>query len=138
MAIIGSRSFTDKSLLFHEINEYRKAYKNIDTIVSGGAKGADSLAAAYAHENGLDLKVFPANWSDLSEPCLKKTDKHGNAYNILAGLNRNHHIIAYSDIVIAFWDGKSSGTKYSISIARDLGKILHIIEYNLSLYTRQE
>ena len=77
----------------------------ISQIVSGGAKGADSLAARYANEKGIPLVVFLPVW-----------DKYGKR----AGFVRNKEIVKASDIVICFWDGQSRGTKHSIDYAEKL------------------
>jgi len=37
-----------------------------------------------------------------------------HTYGRVAPLKRNLQIIDYSDVIIAFWNGKSSGTKYVI------------------------
>lgn len=79
--------------------------------MSGGAKGADSLAERFAKENNIETMIFPADW-----------DKYGKN----AGYIRNKDIISNSDIVIAFWDGKSKGTKISIDLAKQSSKILFI------------
>lgn len=103
LAIIGSRTFTDYSTLCKFIEGYTSLGITIGGIVSGGAKGADSLAKRYADENGIPLLEFIPNW-----------DKYGKA----AGMIRNRDIIDAADEVLAFWDGTSRGTKNSIDYAR--------------------
>lgn len=105
VAIIGSRS--------HEITNIGKYLpENITEIVSGGAKGIDSCAADYATEHGIMLTVF-----------LPEYEKYGKA----APLKRNLQIIDYSDFVIAFWDGKSKGTKYVIDNCQKKNKPVQVI-----------
>lgn len=77
------------------------------TIISGGARGADTLAEQFAQEYSYVTKIFPANW-----------DKYGKA----AGPIRNKQIVDHCDILVAFWDGTSRGTKHSIDIAEKQGK----------------
>lgn len=77
-AVIGSRNFTDYNFVKQCLDLY-----NITTIVSGGARGADSLAARYAQENSIKLIVHEAKWSDLSQPCVIKTNSRGEKYNAL-------------------------------------------------------
>lgn len=114
LAVIGTRTFTNKKRLYFELDELRKVYK-IDEIISGVAaddektKGADSFARDYAKDKAIKYKGFPADWKDMAEPCLKKIGQYGE-YNALAGPNRNTKIAEYSDCVLAFWDGVSSGT----------------------------
>lgn len=75
----------------------------ITEIISGGAKGADSLAERYAKERGHKITVYPADWE---------------TYGRSAGAIRNELIVLNCDQVIAFWDGKSPGTKITIRLAR--------------------
>jgi hypothetical protein len=131
VAIIGSRTFDNKNRLFIEMKLFRQVLTSfkkpdITEIVSGGAQGADKLAEEYANEMKLKLKVFKADWTDFAEPCRIKTGPQGE-YNALAGFNRNTKIIEYCDQVIAFWDGKSPGTKDSLDKSVKLGKKVNII-----------
>ena len=71
--------------------------------------------------------IFKANWKDMSPPCVVKQNQYGE-YNALAGMKRNTYIIENSDLVIAFWDGKSTGTKDSINKAKLLNKEIIIIK----------
>lgn len=107
VAVIGSRGISDVN-----IGEYIP--KETTEIVSGGARGVDTLARNYAEQNGLKLTEFLPNY-----------DKFGRS----APLKRNIQIIEYADTVIAFWDGKSHGTKYVIDNCKQLGKPceVHII-----------
>lgn len=83
-------------------------------IVSGGAKGADELGERYAKERRFIVKRFEANW-----------DRDGNA----AGPIRNKAMAEYAEALIAFWDGKSKGTKNMIEQATTLGLKVRIIKY---------
>lgn len=105
-AVIGSRSFSDYSFLEKILNWY-----DIKTIISGGAKGADSFARIYGNKNGIPVKEFLPNW-----------DLYGKS----AGFHRNKNIIAECDEVIAFWDGASKGTSHSIKLANESMKPVHI------------
>lgn len=105
IAVVGGRDFNDYPRLcekiLHYVNEVcpNEPYR----IVSGGAKGADSLGERFADEHGVEKKIFPAEW-----------DKYGKS----AGYKRNKTIVAHSDFVIAFWDGKSRGTENTIHLAK--------------------
>lgn len=81
-------------------------------IVSGGARGIDRMAAAIAHSRGLLLKEF-----------LPDYDRYGRR----APLVRNDLIVQYADVVLAFWDGESHGTGYTVSKCRQVGKPVRII-----------
>lgn len=74
----------------------------VTEIVGGGASGVDKMGERYAKELGHPFKEFPADW---------KT--HGKA----AGPIRNKQMAEYADMLIAFWDGRSRGTKNMIDQA---------------------
>jgi hypothetical protein len=71
--------------------------------LNGGAKGADSYGEYYAKERGIPVTIFLPDW---------------NTYGKKAGYIRNKLIVESSDLVIAFWDRVSKGTKHSIDIAK--------------------
>jgi len=114
IAITGSRKFTD----------YNRFCQVLDSLaptefVSGGAKGADTLAERYADEHNLPKKIFlPKFKTD------KATPYHPRWYHI-----RNRSIVDYSDIVVAFWDGVSGGTKNTIDYANKVNKRILIIHF---------
>lgn len=115
IAIIGSRTFLDYELLSNTIKNYLSENNLIiKSVVSGGAKGADTLAEKFALENTIEMIVFKPDW--------KRFGKR-------AGFIRNTLIIENSDIVFAFWEGKSSGTKDSIEKAKSLNKKVIITHY---------
>jgi hypothetical protein len=101
-AIIGSRSFTDYKLFCNKLQNIITIAGAPALIASGGARGADQLAARYAFENRITLQEYKPEW-----------EKYGTA----AGLQRNTLIIENSDVVVAFWDYGSKGTKDSIAKA---------------------
>lgn len=106
IAIIGSRGIKDLSL-----SKYLNS--KLTEIVSGGAKGVDSIAKKYALENNIKLVEF-----------LPEYEKYGK----YAPIKRNENIVDYSDEILAFWDGTSRGTKYVIDYAKKIGKPILIIE----------
>jgi hypothetical protein len=112
LSIIGSREFNDYNLMIKKINELYDI-QNITTIISGGAIGADKLAEKFAKDNNIKIELYLPDW---------------NRYGKSAGYIRNKLIIENCDEVIAFWNGKSPGTKLSIDIAEKLKKIIHIIK----------
>jgi len=93
----------------------------VTEVVSGMAKGVDSLAVDWAKEVGIPVKPFPANWQNFSEPCVIKTRRDGNKYNALAGFNRNLQMALYAEALIAIWTGSSHGTGNMVKIAREYG-----------------
>lgn len=92
VAVIGSRGLSVETL-----EKYLP--KDTTEIVSGGAKGVDASARDYALEHGLKLTEY-----------LPEYSRYGRA----APLKRNITIIENADLVLAFWDGQSKGTKYVI------------------------
>lgn len=115
LAIVGSRSFTDYTLLKHTLEDLYPDRTNITEIVSGGARGADMLAERYAKEYGIRMIRLSPRWI---------TDK---VYNPRAGFERNEQIVKRVDHVIAFWDGKSTGTRDSINHAKRLKRRLDVV-----------
>lgn len=116
LAVIGSRTFSNVRLLHNTLDPLKS---KISQLVSGGAQGADSLAQAYAAENKIQIVVYKP---DLKKYPYKKFK--GKAYAI-----RNRKIVSYCDEMIAFWDGKSRGTKMTIKMAQKAGKKCTIIRF---------
>lgn len=119
IAIAGSRTVTDYNQLIVAIAQAIK--QGIVTpassfeIVSGGAKGVDTLARRYASE--LNYKL-----TEMKPIYLGPKDR-------AAPLRRNTDIALYSDVLIAVWDGTSPGTKHMISEMKKLDKptYIHIV-----------
>ena len=106
VAVIGSRS-----LYVNDLENYLP--KETTEIVSGGAIGVDRSARRYAKQNGLKLTEFLPDY---------------DTYGKYAPLKRNLQIIEYSDIVYAFWDGRSGGTNFVIENCRKMGKKVRIFK----------
>jgi hypothetical protein len=63
LAIVGSRTFFDYKVLKNTLDDISTEHSlNYIEIISGGAKGADSLGEMYAKEKGIPTKIFPAEW----------------------------------------------------------------------------
>ena len=103
--IAGSRSFNDYELLREQclsiLQEKMRTHRVV--IVSGHARGADSLGERFANEFRLPFELHPAKWRLLGKA---------------AGMVRNAEMAKCSDALIAFWDGESRGTRHMISFAR--------------------
>jgi len=104
LAIIGSRTIENLNL-----DEYIK--DKPDVIISGGAKGVDTIAWKWALENHIQIIVHRPDY---------------NLYGKYAALKRNDIIINEADKIVAFWNGKSTGTKYVIDNAKKTGKPVEI------------
>jgi hypothetical protein len=114
LAIVGSRDFSDYPYLKSKIEEVLAKYPTISHIVSGGARGADSMSDRIADTFHLSLNHINAEWK-----------KYGRR----AGPIRNQKVINEADLVIAFPLGASPGTRDAISRAKKAGKEVIVWEY---------
>lgn len=122
--IAGSRDFDDLPKLMNSCNlilfNITAKHNNLDKIriVSGAARGADRLGEQYAKVAGYEISRFPADWDGLGKR---------------AGYVRNAEMAKYAiadenyGVLIAFWDGKSKGTKHMIDLAEKNGLEVHIV-----------
>lgn len=112
--IAGCRDFNDYSVVEKEVMNFIGKYigKLEIEIISGGAKGVDALGERFAKEHNLLLKVVPADW---------KTYGHS------AGPRRNEKMARMAGTLIAFWDGKSRGTKNMIETANKFGLRVKVV-----------
>lgn len=124
--IAGSRYFDDFPKLINscidilfKITEQNKDLEKI-RIVSGTARGADQLGEQYAKIAGYEVSRFPADWEGLGKR---------------AGYVRNAEMAKFAvaddnrGVLIAFWDGKSKGTKHMIDLAEKNGLEVHIVRF---------
>lgn len=96
----------------------------VTEVVSGMARGVDKYGLRWAHENGIPVAKFPADW-----------DRHGKG----AGYIRNKEMAKYADALVAVWDGKSRGTKNMIKQAKEHGlKVLVCLTDELKQAVRDE
>ena len=107
VAIVGTRTYPD----LEQVREYVRKLSPEDIIVSGGAKGVDQTAEDEACKLGMEVISVPPEW-----------DKYGRR----AGLVRNEMIVGMADCVVAFWDGASRGTKYTIDSAKKQNMIVQV------------
>ena len=68
-------------------------------LISGAARGIDSLAAELAQGLGIKVDFYPAQWS---------------VYGRGAGMIRNKIMVEKCDLALIYWDGSSSGTANTI------------------------
>jgi len=111
--IAGGREFNDKGFLEDKILELFPD-TDILEVVCGEARGADALGKAFALSIGQPVTSFPAKWDELGTR---------------AGPLRNIEMAEYADCLIAFWDGKSRGTKHMIDRALSNGLEVHVYRY---------
>jgi predicted Rossmann fold nucleotide-binding protein DprA/Smf involved in DNA uptake len=107
--VIGGRTFIDFELMKSTLDKHF-----ISEVVSGGAKGADTLAREYANLRNIKLTEFYPDYV---------------RYGKKAPFVRNKLIVNASDVIVAFWDGKSTGTNHSIEYARSKKIKVIIIDF---------
>ena len=112
LAIVGSREFENYDLLCAEVAKIQKT-QNIELIVSGGAKGADTLAKKFAARNHIPLMEF-----------LPDYERYGRG----APLQRNSLIVQHANWVLAFVTASSRGTWDTIRKAERAGKHVIIVK----------
>lgn len=110
--IAGCRDFYDYSVVEKEVMDLIGKVIGKIEIISGGATGADALGERFAKEHNLSLKVVPADWK---------------TYSRSAGPRRNEQMARMAGTLIAFWDGKSRGTKNMIDTAKRLGLRVKVV-----------
>ena len=108
IVVSGSRGWTDKERIRQRLLHYRP-----DLVVQGGAGGADELTKEICEEELIDCRTERAKW---------------RTYGKAAGHKRNKDMldIYRPDLVLAFWDGSSPGTKGMIDTAGRLGYKLDV------------
>ena len=109
--IAGGRKFCDSVLMNRVL---RKLLTRDDSVIVGGAPGADTLGQDWADYHQLDYEVMKANWS-----------KYGKR----AGVLRNAEMAEAGDALVAFWDGESKGTRHMIDTALSKGLEVHVYPY---------
>lgn len=109
--VTGSREWSDPNAARKLISDrlYRLVIETGEypVIVHGAARGADRFAEQEAQKAGLLVEAHPADW-----------ERHGKS----AGFIRNAEMINLgADLVLAFWNGKSNGTKHTVELAEKAG-----------------
>ena len=111
--IAGSRDFLDYELLKETLDSLPIP---ISTIVCGEARGADRLGKQYGQEKNITVESYPADW-----------DKHKRS----AGYIRNTAMANNADVLVAFWDGFSDGTRGMLEIAKKKNLKVILIMVNI-------
>ena len=124
--VAGSRNFTDAGFIFGKLDEIIGGIKRDNpghgdiVIVSGCCRGVDSVGESYAKARGYSLARFPANWT-----------KCGRG----AGPIRNEDMASFASEgdghLVAFWDGKSAGTRSMIALAGNRGLSVNIVKISI-------
>lgn len=118
LIVAGGRDFDNAAWLSEEI--FKIADQELSeysvNLVSGMARGADALGYEFAQQHNVVCNTFPADWA---------------TYGKRAGFLRNEAMGKFADGLLAFWDGKSSGTRHMIEFMQSLGKFVKVIHYSV-------
>lgn len=119
LIICGSRTITDRALVFNILDQFYHENPTITGVFSGRAKGVDEIGEAWAESRGIPLFLYAAEWT-----------KNGKL-NRGAGFERNKRMVdtlGEGGQVVALWDGHSKGTRHTIGYARKQGVQVHVFE----------
>ena len=108
VAIVGSRHFADPS----RVTDYVSSLPRSASIVTGSASGVDAAATKAARERGIPVQVMPASLEELADASQAAA--------------RNQRLVDACDVLVAFWDGSSKGTRATVERALDSGKEVHV------------
>lgn len=115
--VAGGREFNDYGLLCQTCDRMlsQKQRTHSIVIVSGTARGADTLGERYAQERGYSIEQYPADWEHAGKA---------------AGFIQNAQMASVADALIAFWDGQSRGTAHMIELARKHELQVRVVPFN--------
>ena len=108
LLIAGSRSITD-------IDLEKYIPEGVTAIISGGAKGIDTLAEEYADKNGIPKIIVKPQY---------------NLYGRAAPIKRNYEMVDMADSVLILWDGISKGTKSTLDYAKKQNKSVETVLFS--------
>ena len=131
IAIVGSRSYTNKKKVKDFVFKLKEKFGDELEIVSGGQKdGADGYAKKFSLEFDIKYVEFPPQHYSHNIHCVKESFNYGKPYAVWNYFKRNKEIAEYSDKIVAFIpDGvKSNGTMNTIEHAEKLNKKSIIID----------
>lgn len=108
VAIVGSRHFAAPN----RVAEYVKSLPKGASVMTGSASGVDAAVTKAAREMGMPVQVMAASFDELADPAKAAA--------------RNQRLVEACDVLVAFWDGNSKGTRTTIDRALDAGKEVHV------------
>lgn len=112
--IAGSRGMTDQAAMFAALDRIIGPRKHaIAAVLCGDARGADTIGRRWAEHHGIPVQRYPADW-----------DSHGRS----AGYRRNEVMAQNADVLVAFWDGTSPGTRQMIDCALHHGLWVRVVQ----------
>jgi len=105
LLIVGSRSVTE-----FDLSQYISS--DVDTIISGGAGGVDTIAEQYADAHRLSKYILRPRY-----------DLYGRA----APIKRNEKMVDMADAVLVIWDGRSKGTQHTLKYTEKTDKPITLV-----------
>jgi predicted Rossmann fold nucleotide-binding protein DprA/Smf involved in DNA uptake len=108
VAIVGSRHFSETD----RVSDYVNALPRGASIITGSASGVDAAATKAARAKGIPVQVMPASFDELADASRSAA--------------RNQRLIDACDVLVAFWDGTSKGTRNTVDRALDSGKEVRV------------
>ena len=108
VAIVGSRHFSDPA----RVADYVQSLPPRASIITGSASGVDAAATRAARDRGIAVQVIPASFEELADASKAAA--------------RNQRLVDACDVLVAFWDGSSKGTRTTVERALDSGKEVHV------------
>jgi predicted Rossmann fold nucleotide-binding protein DprA/Smf involved in DNA uptake len=108
VAIVGSRRFSEPQ----RVTEYVNSLPQGASIITGSASGVDAAATKAARARGIPVQVLPASFDELADASKSAA--------------RNQKLVDACDVLVAFWDGASKGTRATVDRALDSGKEVHV------------
>ncbi len=115
-----------------DIESVREAVKlsgiEITELVSGSSPTIDKLGKKWAEENQIPIRLFVADWHDISHPdALIKSVPTGKSWDARSGFRRDRLIFEYAEALIAVWDGYGRAIKDTIRRAKKHGLRVFIL-----------
>jgi hypothetical protein len=108
VGVVGSRHFPDLERVARYVRELPAGV----SLVTGSASGVDATVARSARELGLPVRVLGASFEEARDSGVAAT--------------RNQRLIDLCDVLVAFWDGSSTGTRGTVERALDSGREVHV------------
>ena len=108
VGIVGSRRFSEPS----RVSDYVNALPPRASIITGSASGVDAAATKAARAKGIPVHVISASFDEVA--------------NVSRSAARNQRLVDACDVLVAFWDGTSKGTRATVERALDSGKEVHV------------
>lgn len=108
IAIVGSRHFPD----LDRVESFVAGLPEGTRLVTGSASGVDAAATRAARQRGLAVQVIGAGFEEARDPGVAEA--------------RNQRLIDQCDLLVAFWDGASTGTRSTVDRALDTGRDVQV------------